>query len=112
VELHPEPPEACIDPPEQLVRPRDALRMVVVMAAEGEAVHDNAPTNGNLVYSEKALHVLCEIYISAEELSSIMPRPSAVWECFRDAFGASSLCRRMSNASKQYQREFFLRRNI
>lgn len=82
------------------------------MAAEGEAVHDNAPTNGNLGYSEKALHVLCEIYISAEELSSIMPRPSAVWECFRDAFGASSLCRRMSNASKQYQREFFLRRNI
>ena len=70
MELHPEPPEACIDPPEQLVRPRDALRMVVVMAAEGEAVHDNAPTNGNLVYSEKALHVLCEIYISAEELGS------------------------------------------
>ena len=26
VELHPEPPEACIDPPEQLVRPRDAFK--------------------------------------------------------------------------------------
>lgn len=37
------------------------------MAAEGEAVHDNAPTNGNVVYSEKALHVLYGIYISAEE---------------------------------------------
>ena len=49
------------------------------MAAEGEAVHDNAPTNGNVVYSEKVLHVLYGIYISAEELSSIMPRPSAVW---------------------------------
>lgn len=45
------------------------------MAAEGEAVHDNAPTNGNVVYSEKVLHVLYGIYISAEELSSIMPRP-------------------------------------
>lgn len=82
------------------------------MAAEGKAVHDNAPTNGNVVYSEKALHVLCEIYISAEELSSIMPRPSAVWECLRDALGASSHCRRTSNASEQCQREFFLRRNI
>ena len=47
------------------------------MAAEGEAVHDNAPTNGNLVYSEKALHVLCEIYISAEELSSIIRDPAS-----------------------------------
>ena len=82
------------------------------MAAEGEAVHDNAPTNGNVVYSEKVLHVLYGIYISAEELSSIMPRPSAVWECFRDTFGASSHCRRTSNASEQCQREFFLRRNV
>lgn len=37
------------------------------MAAEGEAVHDNAPTNGNVVYSEKVLHVLYGIYISAED---------------------------------------------
>jgi len=86
--------------------------MVVVMAAEGEAVHDNAPTNGNMVYSEKALHVPHGIDVSAEELSSIMPRSSAVWECFWVAFGASSHCRRTSNASEQCQREFFLRRNV